>query len=277
MNRENKENDVSGAGVQVQVSTQAQSAILLEQARTMKDTPSSPQAEVFLRVEGLGKGYGEGDARVEVLRNIDVSLSKGEMSVLLGPSGSGKSTFLNIIGGLESADEGRIVIDRYELTKLSSKKIGEYRRNELGFVFQFYNLVPDLTIKENIEVCAHLGKNPLSTKDLLGSLGLWDHRNKFPRQVSGGQQQRCAIGRALVKNPRLLLCDEPTGALDYKTSKEILALIEQVNKEYGCTVVIVTHNDAIKNMATRVLRLHDGCLIENSINSEPIPAEQLEW
>ena len=277
MNRENKENDVSGAGVQVQVSTQAQSAILLEQARTMKDTPSSPQAEVFLRVEGLGKGYGEGDARVEVLRNIDVSLSKGEMSVLLGPSGSGKSTFLNIIGGLESADAGRIVIDGYEVTKLSSKKVGEYRRNELGFVFQFYNLVPDLTIKENIEVCAHLGKNPLSTKDLLGSLGLWDHRNKFPRQVSGGQQQRCAIGRALVKNPRLLLCDEPTGALDYKTSKEILALIEQVNKEYGCTVVIVTHNDAIKNMATRILRLHDGCLIENSINSEPIPAEQLEW
>lgn len=277
MNRENKENDVSGAGVQVQVSRQAQSAILLEQARTMKDTPSSPQAEVFLRVEGLGKGYGEGDARVEVLRNIDVSLSKGEMSVLLGPSGSGKSTFLNIIGGLESADAGRIVIDGYELTKLSSKKVGEYRRNELGFVFQFYNLVPDLTIKENIEVCAHLGKNPLSTKDLLGSLGLWDHRNKFPRQVSGGQQQRCAIGRALVKNPRLLLCDEPTGALDYKTSKEILALIEQVNKEYGCTVVIVTHNDAIKNMATRILRLHDGCLIENSINSEPIPAEQLEW
>lgn len=277
MNRENKENDVSGAGVQVQVPRQAQSAMLLEQARPMKDTPSSLQAEVFLRVEGLGKGYGEGDARVEVLRNIDLSLSKGEMSVLLGPSGSGKSTFLNIIGGLESADEGRIVIDRYELTKLSSKKIGEYRRNELGFVFQFYNLVPDLTIKENIEVCAHLGKNPLSTKDLLGSLGLWDHRNKFPRQVSGGQQQRCAIGRALVKNPRLLLCDEPTGALDYKTSKEILALIEQVNKEYGCTVVIVTHNDAIKNMATRILRLHDGCLIENSINSEPIPAEQLEW
>lgn len=277
MNRENKENDVSGVSTQVRVSTQAQSAIPREQARLMKDTPSSPQAEVFLRVEGLGKGYGEGDARVEVLRNIDVSLSKGEMSVLLGPSGSGKSTFLNIIGGLESADAGRIVIDGYELTKLSSKKVGEYRRNELGFVFQFYNLVPDLTIKENIEVCAHLGKNPLSTKDLLGSLGLWDHRNKFPRQVSGGQQQRCAIGRALVKNPRLLLCDEPTGALDYKTSKEILALIEQVNKEYGCTVVIVTHNDAIKNMATRILRLHDGCLIENSINSEPIPAEQLEW
>lgn len=226
MNRENKENDVSGVSTQVQVSTQAQSAIPLEQARLMKDTPSSPQAEVFLRVEGLGKGYGEGDARVEVLRNIDVSLLKGEMSVLLGPSGSGKSTFLNIIGGLESADAGRIVIDEYELTKLSSKKIGEYRRNELGFVFQFYNLVPDLTIKENIEVCAHLGKNPFSTKDLLGSLGLWDHRNKFPRQVSGGQQQRCAIGRALVKNPRLLLCDEPTGALDYKTSKEILALIE---------------------------------------------------
>ena len=173
MNRENKENDVSGAGVQVQVSRQAQSAILLEQARTMKDTPSSPQAEVFLRVEGLGKGYGEGDARVEVLRNIDVSLSKGEMSVLLGPSGSGKSTFLNIIGGLESADEGRIVIDRYELTKLSSKKIGEYRRNELGFVFQFYNLVPDLTIKENIEVCSPWQKSSFDQRSfgIIGAVG----------------------------------------------------------------------------------------------------------
>lgn len=231
----------------------------------------------FLSVAGLIKGYGEGDAHVEVLRDIDVSLDKGEICVLLGPSGSGKSTFLNIVGGLERADGGSVVIDGYELTALSSKRVGEYRRRELGFVFQFYNLVPDLTIKENVEVCAHLGADPLSTDDLLNSLGLWDHRDKFPRQVSGGQQQRCAIGRALVKKPRLLLCDEPTGALDYKTSKEILSLIEQVNQDYGCTVVIVTHNDAIKHMARRILRLHDGRLIENSVNSEPIPAEQLEW
>lgn len=234
-------------------------------------------SSAFLNVSNLVKSYGENDARVEVLRDITVSLNEGEMCVLLGPSGSGKSTFLNIIGGLELADSGSVTIDGYTLTSLSSKQMGKYRRDELGFVFQFYNLVPDLTIKENIEVCAHLGKNPLSSDELLESLGLWEHRNKFPRQVSGGQQQRCAIGRALVKNPRLLLCDEPTGALDYKTSKEILALIEKVNKTYGCTVVIVTHNDAIKHMATRVLRLHDGKLIEDSVNESPFPAAQLEW
>ena len=155
--------------------------------------------------------------------------------------------------------------------------MGEYRRCELGFVFQFYNLVGDLTVRENIEVCKHISSNPLDLDDLLESLGLWEHRNKFPSQISGGQQQRCAIGRALVKNPGLLLCDEPTGALDYKTSKEILALIESINKRYGCTVVIVTHNDAIKNMASRVLRLRDGQIIENEINNSPVAACDLSW
>ncbi len=164
-----------------------------------------------------------------------------------------------------------------ELTDLSDRDLVEYRRRELGFVFQFYNLVPDLTVQENIEVCQFLSDHPLPMGDLLKSLGLWEHRHKFPNQISGGQQQRCAIGRALVKAPGLLLCDEPTGALDYKTSKEILALFEQVNREYGCTIVIVTHNDAIKRMAHRILRLRDGELVENEINDMPIPASDLVW
>ena len=231
----------------------------------------------YMRIEGLRKHYGEGDAHLEVLKGINVSIDKGEICVLLGPSGSGKSTFLNIVGGLESADGGSVRIAGADLVRLNDRQLGEYRRRELGFVFQFYNLVGDLTVRENIEVCKHISSNPLDLDDLLKSLGLWEHRNKFPSQISGGQQQRCAIGRALVKNPGLLLCDEPTGALDYKTSKEILALIESVNKQYGCTVVIVTHNDAIKNMAHRILRLRDGQIIENEINNSPVAACDLSW
>ena len=164
-----------------------------------------------------------------------------------------------------------------ELTALGPRELGEYRRRELGFVFQFYNLVPDLTIRENIEVTAHLSDSPLPLEDLLRSLGLWEHRDKFPRQVSGGQQQRCAIGRALVKNPGLILCDEPTGALDYKTSKEVLELMERVNRKYGCTIVMVTHNAAIAGMADRVLRLRDGRLVEDQVNEAPLCAAKLDW
>ena len=196
---------------------------------------------------------------------------------MLGPSGSGKSTFLNLIGGLEDADGGSVSVGGCELTALGPRELGEYRRRELGFVFQFYNLVPDLTIRENIEVTAHLSDSPLPLEDLLRSLGLWEHRDKFPRQVSGGQQQRCAIGRALVKNPGLILCDEPTGALDYKTSKEVLELMERVNREYGCTVVMVTHNVAIAGMADRVLRLRDGRLVEDQVNEAPLCAAELDW
>ena len=196
---------------------------------------------------------------------------------MLGPSGSGKSTFLNLIGGLEDADGGSVSVGGCELTALGPRELGEYRRRELGFVFQFYNLVPDLTIRENIEVTAHLSDSPLPLEDLLRSLGLWEHRDKFPRQVSGGQQQRCAIGRALVKNPGLILCDEPTGALDYKTSKEVLELMERVNREYGCTVVMVTHNAAIAGMADRVLRLRDGRLVEDQVNEAPLCAAELDW
>ncbi len=231
----------------------------------------------YLVVDGLKKHYGDGEARVQVLDGITTTVNRGEVCVMLGPSGSGKSTFLNLIGGLEDADGGTISVAGCELTALSSKDLGEYRRRELGFVFQFYNLVPDLTIKENIEVTAHLSKNPLPMEELLRSLGLWEHRNKFPRQVSGGQQQRCAIGRALVKNPGLILCDEPTGALDYKTSKEVLELMERVNQKYGCTLVIVTHNAAIARMADRVLRLRDGRLAEDEVNESPVPASELDW
>ncbi len=231
----------------------------------------------YLVVNDLSKHYGDGQARVQVLQGITTTVNKGEVCVMLGPSGSGKSTFLNLIGGLEAADGGSIQVGDATLTALNSRDLGEYRRRELGFVFQFYNLVPDLTIAENIEVTAHLSPNPLPLADLLNSLGLYEHRNKFPRQVSGGQQQRCAIGRALVKNPGLILCDEPTGALDYKTSKEVLALMERVNREYGCTLVIVTHNAAIANMADRVLRLKDGSLVEDRVNEAPQPAAELDW
>ena len=231
----------------------------------------------YLVVNDLKKHYGDGEARVQVLDGITTTVNRGEVCVMLGPSGSGKSTFLNLIGSLEGADGGTISVGGCELTSLSPKDLGEYRRRELGFVFQFYNLVPDLTIKENIEVTAHLSSNPLPMEDLLRSLSLWEHRNKFPRQVSGGQQQRCAIGRALVKNPGLILCDEPTGALDYKTSKEVLELMERVNREYGCTIVIVTHNAAIARMADRVLRLRDGRLAEDEVNDSPVPASELDW
>lgn len=231
----------------------------------------------YLVVNDLKKHYGDGEARIQVLDGITTTVNRGEVCVMLGPSGSGKSTFLNLIGGLEDADGGSISVGDCDLTSLSNKTLGEYRRRELGFVFQFYNLVPDLTIKENIEVTAHLSINPLPMEELLRSLGLWEHRNKFPRQVSGGQQQRCAIGRALVKNPGLILCDEPTGALDYKTSKEVLELMERVNQKYGCTLVIVTHNAAIARMADRVLRLRDGRLAENEVNSSPVPASELDW
>lgn len=236
----------------------------------VKDSP-------YLEVHGLRKSYGADEARVEVLRNIDVSVGKGEICVLLGPSGSGKSTFLNIVGGLEPADSGSIRVGGSTITDMEAGDLVEYRRRELGFVFQFYNLVPDLTVTENIEVCQYLSHAPLPIDDLLRSLGLWEHRRKFPHEISGGQQQRCAIGRALVKNPGLLLCDEPTGALDYHTSKEILELMEQVNRQYGCAVIIVTHNDAIKHMANRILRLRDGALVSDEMNDNVLPARELTW
>lgn len=232
---------------------------------------------VFLEIKNIKKHFGEGESRVEVLKGIDIEIEKGEFCVLLGPSGSGKSTLLNIIGGIDAADEGYISINGEKTADMNEKALTLYRRKHLGYIFQMYNLIPNLNIKENIEVGAYLSDNPLDVDDLLKTLGLYEHRHKLPNQLSGGQQQRTAIGRAIVKNPDILLCDEPTGALDYNTSKEILYLIEDVNKKYGNTIIMVTHNDAIKQMADRVVKLRDGMIRKNYLNETKLTAEELDW
>ena len=232
---------------------------------------------MFLEIKEIKKAFGQGESRVEVLRGIDLSLERGEFCVLLGPSGSGKSTLLNIIGGIDSADSGEIVIGGEPMSHMRERQLTMYRRKHLGYVFQMYNLIPNLTVRENIEVGSYLSDKPLDVDELLRLLGLWEHRGKVPSQLSGGQQQRTAIGRAVVKNPDILLCDEPTGALDYKTSKEILKLIEQVNKTYGNTIIMVTHNDAIKYMADTVVRLRDGAIRDTVRNAQRMSAEELEW
>ena len=237
----------------------------------------SEEERKFLEIVDLKKGFGSGETRQEVLRGMNFSVAKGEFCVLLGPSGSGKSTLLNIIGGIDSADSGYISINGDKLKDMSEKKLTQYRRKHLGYVFQMYNLIPNLNVKENIEVGAYLSEKPLEIDDLLKTLGLYEHRHKLPNQLSGGQQQRTAIGRAIVKNPDILLCDEPTGALDYNTSKDILNLIEEVNHKYGNTVIMVTHNDAIKYMADRVVQLRDGQIRKNYCNEKKISAVDLDW
>ena len=231
----------------------------------------------FLEIADLKKGFGSGETRQEVLRGMTFSVARGEICVLLGPSGSGKSTLLNIIGGIDSADGGFISIGGDKLEDMGEKALTQYRRKHLGYVFQLYNLIANLNVKENIEVGAYLSDAPLDIDELLHTLGLYEHRHKLPNQLSGGQQQRVSIGRAIVKNPDILLCDEPTGALDYATSKEILQLIENVNKKYGNTVIMVTHNEAIRRMADHVIKLRDGTVRSNEINGCKIPAAALEW
>lgn len=232
---------------------------------------------MFLEISNIKKSFGEGESKTEVLKGIDLGIEKGEFCVLLGPSGSGKSTLLNIIGGIDNADSGYISINGEKTADMNEKTLTLYRRKHLGYIFQMYNLIPNLNIKENIEVGAYLSDNPLDVDELLHTLGLYEHRHKLPNQLSGGQQQRTAIGRAIVKNPDILLCDEPTGALDYNTSKEILKLIEEVNQKYGNTVVMVTHNDAIKDMADRVIKLRDGMIRKNYVNETKTPAVELDW
>ena len=231
----------------------------------------------FLIIRNLYKSYGEGDSKQEVLKDLNLSVNQGEFCVLLGPSGSGKSTLLNIIGGIDSADDGFVSINGDKLKDMDDSALTRYRRKHLGYVFQLYNLIPNLNVKENIEVGAYLSDKPLDIDELLVTLGLWDHRHKLPNQLSGGQQQRTSIGRAIVKNPDILLCDEPTGALDYNTSKEILKLIEDVNRKYGNTIIMVTHNGAIQDMADHVIKLRDGVVKSDTYNEKKISADALDW
>lgn len=232
--------------------------------------------KMYLEIKDVKKSYGEGGGYVQVLKGVNTGVEKGQMCVIQGTSGSGKSTLLNCIGGLDFMDSGSIKVDGTEIFGMKNSTLSDYRRDNLGFIFQFYNLVPNLTVKENIQVCEYLTKDPLNMDELLEVLGLIEHQNKFPAQLSGGQQQRCAIARALIKNPKLLLCDEPTGALDSNTSRDILILLEEINAKYGTTMLIVTHNNSIKNMVHKVIFLKDGIVKNEYMNETRIPARELE-
>lgn len=232
---------------------------------------------MFINLENVTKFYGAGDEKNYVLNKVNLTIEKGEVCVILGPSGSGKSTLLNVIGGLDNIESGKVCVGDVDIASLSNKKMTEYRRKYYGYIFQFYNLVPNLSIKENIQVCEYLANEAIDVDELIEILGLEEHKNKFPSQLSGGQQQRCAIARAIAKNPSVLLCDEPTGALDYKSSKEILCLLEKVNKKYGTTIIMVTHNQAIKNMANHIIEIKDGLIKLDVQNEQIIAAKDIEW
>lgn len=232
---------------------------------------------MFINIEKLVKSYQSGEVRTEVLKGMDMVLDKGETGVILGPSGSGKSTLMNILGGIDRADSGSVIVDGTDITGLNDRQLTDYRRNRIGFVFQFYNLVPNLTVGENIEVVSNISKAPLNIDEVLKAVGLQDKKYRFPRELSGGEQQRVSIARAVVKNPKLLLCDEPTGALDFTTSREILQLLQQVNSKFNTTILMITHNTAISGMANRVYRLRSGEVTKMVINETVIPAERIEW
>lgn len=231
---------------------------------------------MYLEIKDMKKSFGSGESYNQVLKGITTNIEQGQMCVIQGSSGSGKSTMLNCIGGLDTMDSGSVKVDGNEISGLNADGLSEYRRANLGFIFQFYNLVSNLTVKENIEICQFLTEDPLDMEELLDTLGLTEHQDKFPAQLSGGQQQRCAIARALIKNPKLLLCDEPTGALDSKTSKDILILLEKINQQYGTTMLIVTHNNAIRNMVHKVIIIKDGQISEDYENETRLPAKSLE-
>lgn len=232
---------------------------------------------MFIDVSNLKKSYTSGMVRNEVLKGIGMKLEKGEIGVILGPSGSGKSTLMNIIGGIDRGDSGSVSVDGVEINDLSDDRLTDYRRGDVGFVFQFYNLVPNLTVGENIEVVSNISKSPLNTDEVLAAVEMWDKKRRFPRELSGGEQQRVSIARAIVKNPKLLLCDEPTGALDYQTSRSILKLLQQVNQKFGTTILMITHNAAIAAMANRVFKLRSGEIVEETVNQTVVPAERIEW
>ena len=231
---------------------------------------------MFVEVKEAVKEYGEGESLIRAMDGVNFGTEKGEITVILGPSGSGKSTLLNMIGGIDKLDSGTIRIGDTVITGLKKNGLTDYRRKYVGFVFQSYNLIPDLTIRENVEVVADISKDPLDIDKLLDTLELTKHKHKFPRELSGGQQQRCAIARALVKNPDILLCDELTGALDSKSSRYVLKMLEKVNSDYGTTILIITHNEGIAGMADRIVRIHDGKIIENSVNAAKRSVDDLE-
>lgn len=231
---------------------------------------------MYLEVSDLKKSYGQNESYIQVLKGVSMSVEKGQMCVIQGTSGSGKSTLLNCIGGLDTIEYGSVKVDGLEIAGLKQNKLLEYRRKNLGFIFQFYNLIPNLSVRENIKVCEYLSKSPLDLEELLETLGLTEHQNKFPSQLSGGQQQRCAIARALIKNPKLLLCDEPTGALDSKTSRDILVLLEKINTLYGTAMLIVTHNNSIKDIVHKVVYIKDGLIKKDYLNKTRVSASELE-
>ena len=233
--------------------------------------------EHFVQFEDVSKYYQTGSVRIAAADHLNFYVDKGEFCIIVGPSGAGKTTLLNILGGMDTCDEGHVWLDGQDVSHFSEKELTTYRRYDVGFVFQFYNLVQNLTALENVELASQISKNPLDAAETLKKVGLEERMSNFPAQLSGGEQQRVAIARALAKNPKLLLCDEPTGALDYNTSKEILKLIENVNVKYGNTVIMVTHNEAIRHMADHVIKLRDGAVRHNDINEHKISAADLEW
>ncbi|MBR6411125.1 MAG: ABC transporter ATP-binding protein [Clostridia bacterium] len=231
---------------------------------------------MFIEVKDAKKQYGSGEAAVYALDGVNYSLEKGKICVILGPSGSGKSTLLNMIGGMDSPDSGEITVDGQKITGLRGKALTAYRKQSVGFVFQFYNLIPDLTVEENVQVVSEIAEHPLDMDEILRALDIEKYRYRFPRELSGGQQQRVAIARAMVKNPKLLLCDELTGALDTKSSRSVLRFIETINRQYGTTTLIITHNESIALLADTVVRIRDGRIASVSENTEKMTADEIE-
>ena len=232
---------------------------------------------MFLEIKDVKKSYGKDTSYIQVLKGVSTTVEKGQMCVIQGTSGSGKSTLLNCIGGLDTMDSGSVKVDGKEIFGLKPAELSDYRRDQLGFIFQFYNLVPNLTAKENVELATQICRDHLDADSVLESVGLGERKNNFPSQLSGGEQQRVSIARALAKKPKLLLCDEPTGALDYNTGKSILKLLQTKCREDGMTVVLITHNSAITPMANRVIRMRSGRVESNKVNPAPLPIEQIEW